>query len=213
MAMQGAESSDFYRQSRQDLRHLHGRLHRFIILLADLEQLGVPNRVSATCSCSSPSPSTPSSASCRARAGVGILRRRPAGAGLLQRHGDRRRLDVGGLLRRHGRHAVPARLRRPRLGARLDRRLRAGVDPGRRRTCASSAPTRCPDFLAFRFGGNFARFLAVIVLVCCSFTYVVAQIYGTGIIASRFLGMPFESRCSSAWPASCSARCSAACAR
>ncbi|MCZ7657461.1 MAG: cation acetate symporter [Xanthobacteraceae bacterium] len=49
-----------------------------------------------------------------------------------------------------------------------------------------------PDFMAFRFGGNFARFLAVIVLVCCSFTYVTAQIYGTGIIASRFLGMPFE---------------------
>jgi cation/acetate symporter len=49
-----------------------------------------------------------------------------------------------------------------------------------------------PDFLAFRFGGNFARFLGVIVLVCCSFTYVTAQVYGTGIIASRFLGMPFE---------------------
>src|SRR4030095_2707541 len=28
--------------------------------------------------------------------------------------------------------------------------------------------------------------------VCCSFTYVTAQIYGTGIIASRFLGMQFE---------------------
>jgi cation/acetate symporter len=49
-----------------------------------------------------------------------------------------------------------------------------------------------PDFFAFRYGGNFARFLAVIVLVCCSFTYVTAQIFGTGIIASRFLGMPFE---------------------
>src|SRR5215207_8370410 len=49
-----------------------------------------------------------------------------------------------------------------------------------------------PDFLAFRYGGNFARFLGVIVLVCCSFTYVTAQIYGTGLIASRFLGMKFE---------------------
>jgi cation/acetate symporter len=48
-----------------------------------------------------------------------------------------------------------------------------------------------PDFMAFRFGGNFARFLAVIVLVCCSFTYVTAQVYGTGLIASRFLGMDF----------------------
>ena len=49
-----------------------------------------------------------------------------------------------------------------------------------------------PDFMAFRYGGNFARFLGVVVLCCCSFTYVTAQIYGTGIIASRFLGMQFE---------------------
>ncbi len=48
-----------------------------------------------------------------------------------------------------------------------------------------------PDFMSARFGGNFARFLAVIVLFCCSFTYVVAQIYATGIIASRFLNMNF----------------------
>jgi cation/acetate symporter len=49
-----------------------------------------------------------------------------------------------------------------------------------------------PDFLAFRYGGNLARALGVIVLVACSFTYVTAQIYGTGLIASRFLGMQFE---------------------
>ena len=49
-----------------------------------------------------------------------------------------------------------------------------------------------PDFMSYRFGGNFARFLAVVVLFCCSFTYVTAQIFGTGIIASRFLGMSFE---------------------
>jgi cation/acetate symporter len=49
-----------------------------------------------------------------------------------------------------------------------------------------------PDFMAFRFGGNFARLVAVIVLVACSFTYVTAQIFGTGLIASRFLGMQFE---------------------
>jgi cation/acetate symporter len=48
-----------------------------------------------------------------------------------------------------------------------------------------------PDFMSFRFGGNFTRFLAVIVLVCCSFTYVTAQVFGTGLIASRFLGMDF----------------------
>jgi cation/acetate symporter len=48
-----------------------------------------------------------------------------------------------------------------------------------------------PDFLAARYGGNLARFLGVIVLVACSFTYVTAQIFGTGLIASRFLGMDF----------------------
>src|SRR3989304_6472227 len=47
-----------------------------------------------------------------------------------------------------------------------------------------------PDFMAFRFGGNFARFIAVIVLVACSFTYVTAQIYGTGLIASPLLRLP-----------------------
>lgn len=49
-----------------------------------------------------------------------------------------------------------------------------------------------PDFLSARFGGNLARSIGVIVLLACSFTYVVAQIFGTGLIAQRFLGMPFE---------------------
>src|SRR5918998_1139930 len=49
-----------------------------------------------------------------------------------------------------------------------------------------------PDFLSARYGGDLARFLGVIVLICCSFTYVVAQIFGTGLIAQRFLGMDFQ---------------------
>lgn len=49
-----------------------------------------------------------------------------------------------------------------------------------------------PDFLGARYGGNTARFVGVIVLMAASFTYVVAQIYGVGIIASRFLNMEFE---------------------
>jgi cation/acetate symporter len=48
-----------------------------------------------------------------------------------------------------------------------------------------------PDFLSARYGGNLARFLGVIVLLACSFTYVVAQIFGTGLIAQRFLDMDF----------------------
>ncbi|MBW7851112.1 MAG: cation acetate symporter [Rhodospirillales bacterium] len=49
-----------------------------------------------------------------------------------------------------------------------------------------------PDFLGARYGGNLARFAGIIVLLSASFTYVVAQVYGTGIIASRFLGISFE---------------------
>jgi cation/acetate symporter len=49
-----------------------------------------------------------------------------------------------------------------------------------------------PDFLSARYGGNLARFIGVIVLFSCSFTYVVAQIYGTGIISARFLGIDFN---------------------
>jgi cation/acetate symporter len=49
-----------------------------------------------------------------------------------------------------------------------------------------------PDFLGARYGGNLARILGVIVLFCCSFTYIVAQVYGTGIVTSRFLGISFE---------------------
>jgi len=49
-----------------------------------------------------------------------------------------------------------------------------------------------PDFVGTRFGGNTARFLAVIVLVTASFTYVTAQINATGTIAAQTLGVPFE---------------------
>jgi cation/acetate symporter len=49
-----------------------------------------------------------------------------------------------------------------------------------------------PDFLAARYGGNLARLLGIIVLLSCSFTYVVAQIVGTGLIANRFIGIDFQ---------------------
>ena len=49
-----------------------------------------------------------------------------------------------------------------------------------------------PDFLGARYGGNVARFVGVIVLISASFAYVTAQIFGVGIIASRFLGISFE---------------------
>lgn len=49
-----------------------------------------------------------------------------------------------------------------------------------------------PDFVGTRYGGNLARFFAVLVLVLASFTYVTAQINATGTIAARALQLPFE---------------------
>ncbi len=49
-----------------------------------------------------------------------------------------------------------------------------------------------PDFLGTRYEGNGARVCGVIVLFAASFTYIVAQCYGIGIITSRFIGISFE---------------------
>jgi cation/acetate symporter len=48
-----------------------------------------------------------------------------------------------------------------------------------------------PDFLGARYGGNIPRTIGVIAAVICSFTYVIAQIYGVGLITSRFTGLEF----------------------
>ncbi|MBK6613226.1 VC_2705 family sodium/solute symporter [Ottowia sp.] len=49
-----------------------------------------------------------------------------------------------------------------------------------------------PDFFVIRFGGRWPRLLAALGAVACSFMYVVAQIYGIGLIASRLTGVQFE---------------------
>ncbi|MBM3539082.1 MAG: cation acetate symporter [Alphaproteobacteria bacterium] len=49
-----------------------------------------------------------------------------------------------------------------------------------------------PDFLGTRYEGNVARVCGVIVLFSASFTYIVAQCFGIGIITSRFIGISFE---------------------
>ncbi|MDR7092642.1 sodium:solute symporter family protein [Hydrogenophaga laconesensis] len=49
-----------------------------------------------------------------------------------------------------------------------------------------------PDFLGERYGGNLPRFLGIAAAILCSFTYVVAQIYGVGLITSRLTGVAFE---------------------
>lgn len=49
-----------------------------------------------------------------------------------------------------------------------------------------------PDFFDRRFGGRWPRIIAAWAAVLCSFTYVVAQIYGVGLITSRLTGVQFE---------------------
>jgi len=49
-----------------------------------------------------------------------------------------------------------------------------------------------PDFLGSRYNGNLPRTIGVIAAIICSFTYVVAQIYGVGIITARLTGIEFQ---------------------
>lgn len=49
-----------------------------------------------------------------------------------------------------------------------------------------------PDFLGERYGGRWPRLLGAGATILCSFTYVVAQIYGVGLITSRLTGVAFE---------------------
>ena len=49
-----------------------------------------------------------------------------------------------------------------------------------------------PDYFQRRYGGAWPRRIAALAAVVCSFTYVVAQIYGVGLISSRLTGVHFE---------------------
>jgi cation/acetate symporter len=49
-----------------------------------------------------------------------------------------------------------------------------------------------PDFLGERYEGNLARVIGVFAAILCSFLYVVAQVYGVGLITSYITGVAFE---------------------
>ena len=49
-----------------------------------------------------------------------------------------------------------------------------------------------PDFLGERYGGKLPRLIGVVAAISCSFTYLVAQIYGIGLITSYLTGIAFE---------------------
>jgi len=49
-----------------------------------------------------------------------------------------------------------------------------------------------PDFFGWRYRSPWPRRIAAMASVICSFTYLVAQIYGVGLITSRLTGVRFE---------------------
>ncbi|NDA55173.1 MAG: cation acetate symporter, partial [Betaproteobacteria bacterium] len=49
-----------------------------------------------------------------------------------------------------------------------------------------------PDFLGARYEGNLPRTIGILAAILCSFVYVVAQIYGVGLITTRLTGVQFE---------------------
>ncbi len=49
-----------------------------------------------------------------------------------------------------------------------------------------------PDFLGARYEGNLPRLIGAFAAILCSFTYVVAQIYGVGLVTTRLTGLAFE---------------------
>jgi cation/acetate symporter len=48
-----------------------------------------------------------------------------------------------------------------------------------------------PDFLGARYGGHVPRLIGIAIAILVSFTYVVAQIYGVGLITTRLTGVEF----------------------
>ncbi|WP_068805162.1 sodium:solute symporter family protein [Thauera phenolivorans] len=49
-----------------------------------------------------------------------------------------------------------------------------------------------PDFLGARYEGNAARLIGLAATMLASFVYLVAQIYGVGLVTSRFINIEFE---------------------
>ena len=49
-----------------------------------------------------------------------------------------------------------------------------------------------PDFLGARYGGNLPRIIGVIAAIACSFTYLIAQVTGVGLIVARFIGIDYN---------------------
>jgi cation/acetate symporter len=120
-----------------------------------------------------------------------ILRGRTPRASHLQRHGDRSRLDVGGVF-----IGLAGTLYLSGCGGLA---FVMGWTGGYCLVALVLAPYlrkfgqfTIPDFLAERYGGHLPRVIGVGAAILCSFTYLVAQIYGVGLIRSYLTGIAFE---------------------
>jgi cation/acetate symporter len=49
-----------------------------------------------------------------------------------------------------------------------------------------------PDFLGSRYEGNIPRLIGVLAAIIASFTYLIAQVTGVGLIVARFIGLDFN---------------------
>ena len=183
----------------------------FIVLLAILEQVGVPNKILGYLFVGLTSCLRYHRHHDRAPPDFRILRGRPPRAGILQRHGHRRRLDVRRFLHLMAGASFCSAITAS-AGCWAGPAASCWCRSCSRPTCASSAHYTVPDFLGIRFEGNVARFSQS---SCCSALVHLHRrtVFGIGIITSRFLGIEFESRSSSVSPASWCARCWAACGR
>ena len=146
---------------------------------------------SATCSCSRPSCSTPASASCR---------RPPTCPSTTSPDVACRPCSTAWRRRRTGcRPPASSAWREPSISSGHDGlAFIMGWTGGYCLVALFLAPYlrrfgqyTIPDFLGARYGGNIPRLIGVFAAVLCSFTYVIAQIYGVGIITSRFTGLEF----------------------
>ena len=116
----------------------------------------------------------------------------PGRALCLQRHGHRLGLDVGRLVHLDGGAASP----------RSASSASATSWAGRAATCcspsssapisASSAPTRSPTFWAPATAGTPPGSSGVVGAIVCSFTYLIAQVTGVGLIVARFIGIDYN---------------------
>ena len=179
MSVKAQTQAEFFQFLKKSYTFYTGGFIVFIVALAILEQLGLPKIwIGYAFLLRHRRPVRRDRHHQPDRGHRRVLRRRAAGPRVLQRHGDRRRLDERGLVHRHGRHAVPDGVFRPRVHHGMDRRLlprgavpravpaqvRAVHDPGLPR-CALRRPhpalrrhpVRDPVLLHLRGGADLRR--------------------------------------------------------